>query len=69
MIVQRNTIALRVPFPGTRQGKFWGLDPTARKINLTGTLILRVDCGKIAEMCEDYDEDGMRMQLGLVKPG
>jgi predicted ester cyclase len=68
MIVQGNTIALRVPFSGTHQGKFWGLDATGRKINVTETLILRVDRGKIAEMWEDYDEYGMRMQLGLVKP-
>jgi predicted ester cyclase len=68
MIVQGNTIALRVPFTGTHQGKFWGLEPTGRKINVTETLILRIDRGKIADMWEDYDEYGMRMQLGLVKP-
>jgi predicted ester cyclase len=45
-----------------------GLEPTGRKINVTETLILRIDRGKIAEMWEDYDEYGMRMQLGLVKP-
>jgi predicted ester cyclase len=68
MIVLGNMIASRVRFTGTHQGKFWGLDPTGRKINVTETLILRIERGKIAEMWEDYDEYGMRMQLGLVKP-
>jgi predicted ester cyclase len=67
-IVQGNKVALRIPFTGTHQGKFWGLDPTGRKINVTETLILRIEDDKIAEMWEDYDEYGMRVQLGLVKP-
>jgi predicted ester cyclase len=68
MIVQGNKIALRIPFTGTHLGKFWGLEPTGKKIDVTETLILRLEDGKIAEMWEDYDEYGMRIQLGLVKP-
>jgi predicted ester cyclase len=67
-IVQRDKIVLRIPFTGTHLGKFWGLEPTGRKISVTETLILRIEDGKIAEMWEDYDEYGMRIQLGLVKP-
>ncbi len=66
-IIQGNKIALRIPFTGTHQGKFWGLEPTGRKINVTETLILPTQDDKIAEIWEDYDEYGMRMQLGLVK--
>jgi len=68
MIVQRNKVVLRIPFTGTHLGKFWGLEPTGKKINVTETLILRIEDSKIAEMWEDYDEYGMRIQLGLVKP-
>ena len=68
MIVAGNKVVLRIPFTGTHQGKFWGLDPTGKKINVTETLILRLEGDKIAEMWEDYDEYGMRIQLGLVKP-
>jgi predicted ester cyclase len=67
-IVQGNKIVLRIPFTGTHLGKFWGLEPTGKKIDVTETLILRIEEGKIAEMWEDYDEYGMRIQLGLVKP-
>jgi predicted ester cyclase len=68
MIVEGNKVALRIPFTGTHQGKFWGLEPTGKVIHVTETLILRIEGGKIAEMWEDYDEYGMRLQLGLIKP-
>jgi predicted ester cyclase len=67
MIVQGNKVALRIPFSGTHQGKFWGLEPTGKKINVTETLILRIEDDKIAEMWEDYDEYGMRIQLGVLR--
>jgi len=68
MIVEGNKVVLRIPFTGTHQGKFWGLEPTGKAINVTEMLILRLEGDKIAEMWEDYDEYGMRIQLGLVKP-
>jgi len=68
LIVQGNKAVLRIPFTGTHNGKFWGLEPTGRKINVTETLILRIEQDKIAEMWEDYDEYGMRIQLGILKP-
>jgi predicted ester cyclase len=66
-IIQGNKVALRIPFTGTHQGKFWGLEPTGRKIDVTEMLILRIENNKIVEMWEDYDEYGMRIQLGLAK--
>ena len=68
MIVEGNKVALRIPFTGTHQGKFWGLEATGRRINVTETLIIRIEDDKIAEMWEDYDEYGMRIQLGLLNP-
>jgi predicted ester cyclase len=67
-IVQGNKIVLRIPFTGTHLGKFWGLEPTGKKIDVTETLILRLDDERIAEMWEDDDEYGMRRQLGFMKP-
>jgi len=68
MIVQGNKVVMRIPFTGTHMGKFWGLEPTGKKISVTETLILRIEAGRIADMWEDYDEYGMRIQLGLIKP-
>jgi predicted ester cyclase len=68
MIVSGNKVALRIPFTGTHQGKFQGQEPTGRKISVSETLILRLEGNRIAEMWEDYDEYGMRIQLGLLNP-
>ena len=68
MIVQGNKVSLRIPFTGTHTGKFRGLEPTGRKINVTETVFMRIEDGQIAEIWEDYDEYGMRVQLGLLKP-
>lgn len=68
MIVQGNKVSLRIPFTGTHMGKFRGLEPTGRKINVTETVFMRIEDGRIAEIWEDYDEYGMRVQLGLLKP-
>ncbi|HZL55640.1 MAG TPA: ester cyclase [Bryobacteraceae bacterium] len=59
---------MRIPFTGTHKGKFWGVEPTGKKIDVTETLILRIENDRIAEMWEDYDEYGMRIQLGLIGP-
>jgi predicted ester cyclase len=66
VIVQGNKVVMRIPFTGTHQGRFWGLEPTGRKIDVTETLIFRVENGLITEMWEDFDEYGMRLQLGLI---
>jgi predicted ester cyclase len=34
MIVEGNKVALRIPFTGTHQGKFWGLEPTGKAIHV-----------------------------------
>ena len=68
MIAANDKVVLRIPFTGTHLGKFWGLEPTGRKIDVTETLIIRIADNRIAEMWEDYDEYGMRLQLGLLKP-
>jgi len=67
MIVASDKVVLRIPFTGTHLGKFWGLEPTGKKINVTETLIIRIADNRIAEMWEDFDEYGMRLQLGLLK--
>ena len=68
VIVQGDRVAMRIPFTGTHQGAFMGAAPTGKKIDVSETLIVRIENGLIAEMWEDYDEYGLRMQLGLIKP-
>jgi len=67
IIVQGNKVVMRIPFTGTHAGRFMGAEPTGKKISVAETLILRIENDRIAEMWEDYDEYGMRIQLGLIK--
>ena len=67
VITQGDKVVMRIPFTGTHLGRFWGLEPTGKKIDVSETLIFRIENGLIAEMWEDYDEYGMRAQLGLIK--
>jgi predicted ester cyclase len=67
MIIEGNKVVLRIPFTGTHRGKFMGAEPTGKTINVSETLIIRLEGDRIAEMWEDYDEYGMRIQLGLLK--
>jgi hypothetical protein len=46
-------------------GIFWGIDPTGKTINVTQMNIIRFADGKMIEAWEDYDEYGMRLQLGM----
>ncbi len=65
MILQGNKVVLRIPFTGTHLGKFLGVEPTGRKINVTETLILRIEDGRIAEMWEDYARVRNENPVGL----
>jgi predicted ester cyclase len=68
VIAQGDRVVMRIPFSGTHLGPFMGAEPTGKKIDVSETLIFRIENGLIAEMWEDYDEYGLRTQLGLIKP-
>ena len=42
-------VVRRVSFSGTHQGRFLGIAPTGRPIQVEGTVILRIVDGKISE--------------------
>lgn len=65
-IVEGDKVAMRLTFTGTQQGVFWGTAPTGKRINVTQTGVCFVRHGKLQECWEDWDEYGMRMQLGLL---
>ena len=66
ILSEGNKVAVRYKFTGTHQGKFWGIPPTAKTISVTQINIVRFENGKMAEGWEDYDEAGMKAQLGMV---
>ena len=65
IVAEGDKLAIRYSFTGTHQGKFWGIDPTGKTINVTQINIIRFAEGKMIEAWEDYDEYGMRLQLGM----
>ena len=66
IIAEDDRVAARLPFTGTWQGEFWGHAPTGKHISVTETLVCHVKNGQLSECWEDWDEYGMRMQLGLI---
>ena len=65
IVAEGDKLAIRYIFTGTHQGKFWGIAPTGKKISVTQINIIRFANGKMVEAWEDYDEYGMRLQLGM----
>jgi steroid delta-isomerase-like uncharacterized protein len=51
---------------GTHNGKFMGVPPTGKEINLTAIEIFRVKDGKIAELWGEVNLTGLMQQLGIL---
>jgi predicted ester cyclase len=69
VVVQGDKVALRLTFTGIQTGPFMGAPPSGRPIKVSETVIARVVNGRISDIWEDYDELGMRQQLGLLPAG
>jgi steroid delta-isomerase-like uncharacterized protein len=59
-------VVRRVTFSGTHKGTFLGIAPTGRPIEVEGTVILRIECGRIAEEWVTENRLGLFQQLGAV---
>jgi predicted ester cyclase len=66
LIAEGDKVAARVRFRGTHQGELEGIAPTGRRVESTGTVISRIEGGKIAEDWANFDDLGLMEQLGLV---
>jgi len=65
MVAEGDKVAVRYVFTGTHKGKYWGIAPTGKKINVSQMNIVCFENGKMVEAWEDYDEYGMKLQLGM----
>jgi steroid delta-isomerase-like uncharacterized protein len=59
-------VALRWTAAGTHEGEFHGIAPTGTAANWTGNSILRLECGKIAEVWVHLNLVGLYRQLGVT---
>ena len=51
---------------GTHDGPFGDIEPTGKKINISGQLIMRFEGPRVAEEWESFDEVGMLKQIGVM---
>jgi len=68
LIAEGDRVVVRVPFTGTQTGRLMDIGPTGRTVRVAEILILRIQDGRIAEGWEEFDELGMRLQLGVLPP-
>ena len=64
LVAEGDKVVARMPFTGTHLGQVLDLPPTGRSVRVSEIVIFRVADGKIVEAWEEYDEIGMRRQLG-----
>jgi predicted ester cyclase len=70
VIAEGDKVAARLRFRGTHRGELDGIAPTGRRVDCTGIVISRIEWGKIAADCANFDDLGMMQQLGAIsKPG
>jgi predicted ester cyclase len=58
-------VVLRAVDTGTHQGKFMGLAPTGRSVEISVIAIFRFEDGRIAEIWEEADILGLLRQIGV----
>ena len=63
VVASGDRAAARLTFTGTHSAETWGIEPTGRTVNVTMMAFFRFEDGRIAEIWEDYDEQGLRQQL------
>lgn len=67
LIASRDRVVTRWTVRGTNLGEFEGMQPTGRRIEISGISIDRFDDqGRIAETWDNWDNLGFMQQLGLV---
>jgi steroid delta-isomerase-like uncharacterized protein len=69
LIGEGDKVVARMPFTGTQIGPLMGIPPTGRAVRVSEIVIFRVVAGKIVEAWEEYDDLGMRRQLGVLPAG
>lgn len=57
-------VAVRLILTGTHQGTWKDIPATGKHVRVTAMMFLRFEDGKLVEIWEDFDELGLRQQLG-----
>jgi len=65
-VVEGNLISTRWRVTGTHDGPLDGIEPTGRKIDIGGQVIMRFEGTKVTEEWEFFDELAMLKQVGAI---
>jgi steroid delta-isomerase-like uncharacterized protein len=66
-VAEGDLVATRWTLSGTQRGQFMGVQPTGKRVTVSGTIFDRIDSGKVAEEWIDWDRLGLMQQLGTVQ--
>ena len=66
MVAEGDKVAIRYTWKATHKGTFMGIPATGKKIAVKGLEIDRIAAGKILEIWELLDFQGMMTQLGVA---
>jgi C-1 hydroxylase len=66
LIAEGDKVVARMPFTGTHSGPVLDLPPSGREVSVSEIVIFRIVGGKIVEAWEEYDEIGLRRQVGAL---
>ncbi|HVS50095.1 MAG TPA: ester cyclase [Candidatus Dormibacteraeota bacterium] len=66
LIVEGDKVAARITASGTHKGELMGIEPTGKRVSISGNLITWFRDGKQVESWSSYDQLGMLQQLGVV---
>jgi steroid delta-isomerase-like uncharacterized protein len=69
VIAEGDKVVARMPFAGTQTGPVLDIPATGRSVRVGEIVIFRIAGGKIVEAWEEYDELGLRRQLGALAAG
>jgi steroid delta-isomerase-like uncharacterized protein len=66
LIGEGDKVVARMPFTGTQTGPLMDIPPTGRTVRVSEIVMFRIVGGQIVEAWEEYDQLGMRRQLGVL---
>lgn len=67
LVAEGDLVAFRATETGTHEGEFMGIEPTGRRVELTGNVMHRLADGKVAETWATFDMLGLFDQLGVIE--
>ena len=66
MIVEGDKAAVRVTLAGTHQGQGLGVEPSGKRVAISGVVIIRERDGQMLEAWNSWDQLGLLQQIGVI---